>query len=465
MLNISEHQFVNAINKLGQLVQIPSISNHNVAGYDFQNLILAANWIEKELKELNFDVSLERIDDSAPFILAAKISDISKPTLLLYSHYDVQPVERDKWHGDPFKLIEKDGRLYGRGASDDKAGIIAILTALKAFKEANKELPVNIKILFEGEEEYGSNHMNPLLQKHAHKLNAEALIILDCGNLSVDTGTLTYATRGCVNLKLEVSTYEKPVHSGAACIGPDTAMILANLIVALADPSQIPGIKEGATALSDSERSLLQQSSQSEEDYLKLLKLNAKSTQNLLRGIANKTIFERIMEEPSITILNMQAGQPNGGNSIPSVASCEIGVRTLAGQNPDLIANKIKEYLLSKSSKNFKIEITQPEDGSSGWKGDLTKPFAQKYFAAMKQCFPEVGAKPTGGTLPLLDEFKKFLPNMEILCVGIEDPDTSAHSHNESQHIELFRRVINTLITFFEKAAEKKFKSKQISNV
>jgi len=453
MLSISDVQFSQAILQLGELVSFPSISNVEDSEYKFKNLLKAADWVTNRLQELNFNVVSQRIGNSAPFILAEKVTDATRPTLLLYSHYDVQPVERSRWNSDPFIMIEKNGRLYGRGASDDKAGIVAILSALNVYKEASIDLPVNIKILFEGEEEYGSTHMGALLEQCAKNLNAQALVILDCVNLDVNTGTLTNSTRGCVNLKVKVKAYEKPVHSGMACIGPDPSMALATLLASLKDPKMVPGITEDMATMNQEEREILQKCSQSIEAYSKQVGLLPQVGMKALRGNSSLSISERIIEEPSISILNMTSGRPNGGNSIQEEASCEIGIRVLPGQDPDRIASNIRDYL-NRQSENLglPVEIVQPEGGAWAWKGDVSMPFAKKYFESMASHFSKIAAKPTGGTLPLLRQFQAKFPAMEMICVGVEDPETSAHSHNESQHVLLFRNVVNTLITFFEKA-------------
>lgn len=455
MLKISDLQFSQAVCHLEKLVSIPSISNTENADYNISHLFQAAEYITNELKKLDFYVITPCIDGSAPFIIAERISDKAYPTLLLYSHYDVQPVERSKWDSDPFKLLNKDSRLYGRGASDDKAGIVSILAAIHVYKEANKKLPVNIKILFEGEEEYGSVHMDDLLKEHASKLHAHAMIILDCLNIDVNTGTLTSSTRGCVNLNVQVKAYEKPIHSGVGCIAPDPVQVLACLISSLTNPRAIPGFTDGFEEMKEEERKVLANSSQTPESYVQDVKLLTGSQD--LRGSPSKSIYERIVEEPSISIVNMNAGKPNGGNSIQDVATCEINIRVLPGQDPDKIAQTVKKHLENQVLPyKLPVEITQPEAGCWAWKGDLSLPFAKKYFESLSENFSKIGAMPTGGTLPLLRQFQSVFSNMEMICVGVEDPHTSAHSHNESQHIGIFRNAINSLIAFFEKSGSLK---------
>lgn len=452
-LRLTDEQFNNALGFLGELVAIPSVSNPNSPDYNYDTLARAAHFIESKLQDLGFKVSCPSIDGSPPYVLAELFSDTAKPTLLLYGHYDVQPVNREKWNSDPFIMQERDGRLYGRGASDDKGGIVAIIAALEAYKKSAGELPVNIKLLFEGEEEFGSSHMQPLLEQKAEQLQADALIVVDGLNRDVDTGTLTSSSRGLVNLKLKVNALEKPIHSGIGCLVPDPAQALAGLVYLLRDPKAIPGFMETIQPLSEEEREILAKSSQSAESYAMEMGVLKNA---LLRGDPNVSIYERIVQEPSISIVNMNCGQPNGGNSIQESASCTIGIRIVHGQDPQHVADVVSNYLKSHAIMyNLPIEISKIEKGAWAWKAELARPFAKKYMEALAENFDHSSAMPCGGALPLLREFKDAFPNMEVLVPGVEDPQTSAHSHNESQDILLFRNSINTLISFLNKAGAK----------
>lgn len=450
---ITDDQFTHSVRELGDYVKIPLVSHPDSPDYSMDNLINAANFASKRLEDLGFEVDSCRIEDSPPFIIAHKIVEVSKPTILLYAHYDVQPVDRAQWNSQPFVMEERNDRLYGRGASDDKGGIIAILTALKAFKENEIPLPVNVKVLFEGEEEYGSSHMRTLLEQKATKLQAQALVIMDGMNCDTDIGTLAISSRGVANFSIQVKALEKPVHSGLGCLVPDPAMGLTTLISSLSDPKKIPGFMDDYQSLKEQERQMLRESSQSSESYAKE---NGVYKGALLRGDPSKSIYERIVEEPSLSILNMQAGNPGGGSSIPSVATAEVGIRTTMGQDPDRVSEVTQKYLLSQSEKIGGLEITIRPGGvkARAWKANLEKPYAVKYRNALKENFAKIASQPAGGTLPLLSEFEAALPDMEIIIPGVEDPKTSAHSHNESQDKSLLRNSINSLINFLHKASQ-----------
>ena len=452
-LQVTDQQFNYLIQQLGELVAIPSVSNPNSPDYKTEHLEKAANFAGSNLIDLGFEVRYVRINNSVPYVIAQRMINKNLPTLTLYAHYDVQPVDREKWEGmDPFVIKERDGRLYGRGSSDDKGAIVAYFAALRVYKEANVPFPVNVKILFEGEEEYGSANMTALLNQEAKNLSAHALIVLDGLNRDSQTGTLTSSTRGIVNIKLKVNALEKPVHSGIGCLAPDPAQGLAQLIVSLKNPREIPGFMDGHQPLNPAEIDLLTKSSQTPESYGKDIGIVPGA---VLRGDPQVAIYPRVVDQPSISIVNMTCGLPDGGNSIQDSAKCTVGIRVLPGQNPDKVAEAVMKHLSLEADKNqLPIELNKPEKGGYAWKANLTGPFSQAYLKAFEENFPQNAVMPCGGAIPMLREFQQILPNTEIVVPGVEDNKTSAHSHLESQDIPLLRNMVNTLITFFAKAGK-----------
>lgn len=564
---INDELFDLAIKELGEFVAIPSISNAENNEYDKANLFKAADFVNRKLKEMNFDVEQCTIESSAPFVIAShKQQDTTKPTVLLYGHYDIQPYERDKWKTDPLVLTEKNGRLYGRGASDDKGGIIAIFTAIRQLHSRGESLPVNIKILIEGEEEYDSTHMPALLKFKAERLNAHALVIMDGMNCGVNTGTLGSSFRGVANFKLKVNVPDsclsdtiknvnpeevksfnlamrvdaltQPVHSGLGCLLPDPVqdiakvinslvasgifdkknvifctmkaglpgggnsiqshaqaemkflvnlegqqqlnhaigrlsvklssliagrltltsscekfsdtkeyasaqgcLKLASLIASLCTPSSIPGYMDDALWISPDERAVLKASSQTQESYLKD---NGALDEVRLRGEPHSSIYERIVETPSISILNIDT----------QAYGCEVGIRPTGGQDPDRVVKVVKDYLYKQSDGSSVIVIEQGEAGAHAWKANPLLPFSKKYQEALASVFDKMAFLPCGGTLPLLRVFEEAFPHMEMLIPGVEDPETNAHSHNESQDIGLLRNAANSLVAFLEKAGD-----------
>ncbi len=461
---VSEEQLRTAIGELGEYVAIKSYSAvANKETYCSETLKKAAEFAGEKLRGLDFSVSYEVVSgiqeknvddplhyDSPPYVLAQKIVNASLPTFILYAHYDIQPVELSKWETDPFLMTEKNGRLYGRGASDDKAGVISILTVLKMYRESGIELPVNITVLLEGEEESGSKHMSEFLKTHASKLNAVALIVLDGINADVTCGCLTTLTRGLVSMNIKAHALEKPVHSGIGLLAPDSSMGLVCVLSSLANPSQILGFKDGFIPLQAQQIGRYNRLSISAEKYAKEQGVRHGIP---LQGDPNMSVYQRIAEKESLTISKIHAGQPDGGNVIPEQAEATINARILPGQDPIAVALALENHIKKQDVSGVKISVRQT-GGTHAWSSDSTAPYASKYMDAMKEHFPTIGELPCGGTLPLLHEFKQYLPNkMEMIVPGVEDPDTAAHSHNESQSIAVLERSINALASFLWNAA------------
>lgn len=450
---VNQEQLDTAIESLADFVAIPSVSNPDNQDYSIEALQAAADFASERLREMDFNVRQVSIEGSAPYVLAEKIVDSSKPTILCYAHYDVQPVDRSQWSTDPFILTEKDGRLYGRGSSDDKGGVMAIITALNSYQNNCGSLPCNIKILFEGEEEYGSTHMDALIEQESESIQADALIILDGENKDIKTGTLLTSTRGILTLQLEVQTMAAPTHSGTGCLVPDPAQIMSQLIYSLKDPRSIPGFMDDCEPLSPSDREKLAEDSQTAESYANDHQLFEGVK---LRGNPETSVYERIVEEPSISCLNGSWGVPNGGNSIQPSASCQIGIRLTAWQDPAKIAEVLKDYLLSQEVQGAYVTLEQLDEGAFAWQADLSGPYTEKYLEAMGENFSETHVQPTGGTLPFLRSFGAAFPDMEIIIPAVADPTSNIHSNNESQDIHVFEMAINSLISFITKVGESK---------
>lgn len=448
-LKISNDQLGRALHTLGQYVSIPSVSNKGSSDFDMRQLEAAANFATTRFEALDFTVEQIQVNSSAPYVVAKRVHSELAPTICLYAHYDVQPVERDKWdRGDPFTIFQRDGRLYGRGASDDKGGIVAILAALQALQEAKRFPPVNVTVFLEGEEEINSPNMIAFLQEHAAKINAKALVVMDGINKDVETGTLTSSTRGLVNLELEVQALPKPAHSGLACLVPDPAQVIAQLITALQNPREIPRFMDGAETLSEAERALLRQGSKSAAQYAQEYGV---SQGVHLRGDPHESVDERIVGEPSISVVNLTCGVKDGGNSIQDLARCQIGIRLVPGQDPVAVREAVMDHLANqKTLWDTPVKVYRTGEGAHAWKADLTGKYTTLYLSALSQNFPKAGFSPCGGALPLLHKFSRQFPHMEMIVPGVEDPATAAHSHNESQDISVLRNSIDSLMAFLD---------------
>lgn len=448
-MSLDEPLWQEALSELREFVAIRSVSHPTSPDYSPQALLQAAVFVQSRFEALGFSTRLVRTDDqkeNAPFVVAQRMESASLPTVLLYGHYDVQPVERDHWTTDPFVLTERDGRLYGRGASDDKAGIITILTALRALLKRDGRLPVNVKILIEGEEEYGSTHMPALLRQEGKGLTADAVVVMDGSNITSEIGCITSFTRGCLTMELQVNALKQPVHSGVYCIAPDPAMFLATLVSSLSKPSLIPGFLQDVQPWSTRERLLLQQSSVSVEAFREEAGLLPGPT---LRGEAS--IFERLAELPCISVTNMTSGERGGSGSIQASAHCSLVARLTTGQDPDRVLESIRMHLESQPNECNVIWRLKKGFGCPAWKGASTGPFAQSYLRALRKNFGKSAVSVCGGSIPWLAELQAAFPNTECFLAGIEDNLTAAHSHNESQHKGVMRNAICSLVDFLNK--------------
>lgn len=456
-LRISDAQFQQSINRLGEFVKIPSVSHPTSPYYSPENLQAAADFATLQFRSIGFAAEQIVINNSAPFIIAECINKIvDAPTVIFYGHYDLQPVDESKWTSPPFVLTERDARLYARGGADDKGGIIAILDGLRTYLEAHGTLPLNVIVLMEGEEEYGSTNMKAFIQQQAARLNAHALIIMDGSNSTPDTGSVNTLARGVFNIKLEIDALKSPCHSGLGLLAPDAAMALATVVSSLYPPGDIPGFMKGHIPSSHEETTLLDEGSISVEDYSKDTQVSCSCSGTHLRGDPEQSVFFRITNEPNLSVLNFISGKPGGGNSIPPRAECEISVRTVFDQDPAEVQQAVIDHInAQKVPYGLPVTITPDSDPARAWKGDYTRYFATKYRESLGEIFPK-GASllPCGGTLPLLGEFEEaFKGQLEIAIVAVGDNLSQIHSHNESVGKNTLRHAIDAFMLFLDKAA------------
>lgn len=450
---LDERLFEEAVADLRDFVAIRSVSHPTSPDFSPEALFTAAQFVQCRFHALGFETRLIHTDEDtkkAPFLVARRIESPQLRTVLLYGHYDVQPVDRSQWSTDPFVLTERDGRLYGRGASDDKAGIMTILTALRALRGLGR-LPVNVKILLEGEEEYGSTHMPALLKQEAKALQADAVVVMDGKNVSTQVGCITSFTRGCLTMELEVQALKKPVHSGVCCIAPDPAMFLARLVSSLANPSEIPGYLHDVQPWSEAERAQLRQSSTSIEHFMEEAEM-LPGTQ--LRGPSQLSVYERIAELPSISVMNMTSGQRGGSGSIQATAHAALVARLTAGQDPDRVLDVILAHLRAQPNEGNLTWTLKKGFGCPAWKGASAGPFARAYLDSLRENFGDSAVTVCGGSIPWLLDLQTAFPGTEMFLAGIEDNLSSAHSHNESQDIGVMRNAIRALMAFLQRMAQ-----------
>ena len=411
---------------LENLVRIPGIA---FDGFDFAEVERSAQAVAELLRGVGLTVEIARAGGQ-PAVIGRRPAPPGAPTVLLYAHHDVQPIgDRTAWLSEPFEPTERDGRLYGRGCADDKAGVMAHVAALRAFGD---DLPVGIVVFVEGEEEFGSDSLEELLRVHRDKLAADVIVIADSGNWDIGQPALTTSLRGIVNSFVEVRTGSHAVHSGMfGGAMPDALMTLSRLLATLHDDA-------GDVAVAG-----LVRKPAAELDY-PLDRARAES--GLLDGvefIGTGRLVDRIWTKPAINILGIDAPPTAGApNAVIPHAKAKISVRIAPGDDPKTAFLALQAHLERNAPWGTRVTLTLEHDGAP-CVIDTTGPAYDAARAAFASAWD--GTQPVdmgvGGSIPFIATFQELFPNASILVTGVEDPDSRAHGPNESLHLGEFERV------------------------
>ncbi|AGL14936.1 dipeptidase [Actinoplanes sp. N902-109] len=411
---------------LERLVRIPGIA---FDGFDHSQVERSAEAVAELLRGCGLEVQIVR-GTGQPAVIGHKPAPEGAPTVLLYAHHDVQPAgDPTLWEGDPFEPVERDGRLYGRGAADDKAGVMAHVAALRAFGDA---LPVGVVVFVEGEEEFGSDSLDELLNTYKEVLRSDVIVIADSGNWEIGVPALTTSLRGLVNCFVEVSTLKSAVHSGM--FGgpvPDALTVLARLIATLHDDNgevAIDGLvgREGAAV-----------------DYAEERLRHEAGLLDGVKLIGEGRLTDRIWTKPAVSVLGIDAPRTGEApNALVPKAKAKISVRLAPGDDPDSAYAAIRAHLEKYVPWGAAVEVTL-ESGGSPCVIDATGPVYDAARAAFSTAWD--GTAPVdmgvGGSIPFIATFQELFPQAAILVTGVEDPYSAAHGPNESLHLGEFARV------------------------
>ncbi|MBK7610452.1 MAG: dipeptidase [Actinomycetales bacterium] len=407
---------------LEDLARIPSVSLDTLEGFDRAHLDASAEKVAALLRAEGLDVEIIR-EGGQPAVLGHIDGPPGAPTVTLYAHHDVQPAgDPALWDTDPWTPIEVDGRLYGRGTADDKAGITAHLAALRAH---TGNLPVGVTVFVEGEEEYGSESLPTILAKHGHKLAADAIVLADSGNWDIGLPALTTTLRGLVRAVVKVETLDHGVHSGmfgGPC--PDAITALIRLLATLHDDEgnvAVAGLREGHAADLDYDEARLRRES------------------GLLDGvqlIGSGPILDRMWTKPSLTTIGINAPSvENASNTLVPAASAKVSMRIAPDQDPKAAYAALLAHFEAHVPWGARLTVTLCDDGP-GFSATTEGPVYDQARAALADAFGvesvEMGV---GGSIPFVAAFADRFPDAAILITGVEDPDTRAHGSNESLHL------------------------------
>jgi len=412
---------------LENLIRIPGIA---FDGFDFAALERSAQAVAQLLRAEGLEVQISRIGDGHPAVIGRKPAPAGAPTVLLYAHHDVQPIgDRGKWESEPFEPTERDGRLYGRGAADDKAGVMAHIAALRAFGD---RLPVGVVLFIEGEEEFGSASLEALLAKHRDEIASDVIVIADSGNWDIGVPSLTTSLRGIVNGFVTVEVLRSAVHSGMyGGAVPDALMVLSRLIATLHDDDgevAVPGLmRTQASPLDYDEQRFREESGMLDGVQL----------------IGRGRIVERLWTKPAISVLGIDAPSTDGApNAIVPKAKAKLSVRLAPGEDPKSACEALVAHLEKNVPWGAKLGFELEHDGKP-----CVIDSTGKYFDAARAAFKEawdgtdsveIGV---GGSIPFISTFQQMFPEASVLVTGVEDPFAKAHGPNESLHLGEFARV------------------------
>ncbi len=415
---------------LEDLVRIESVSADPARAGEVQRCAeaVAALFVAEGFEDTQ--VVSARADGGAPAVIARKPAPPGKPTVLLYAHHDVQP-ENDhrEWDSPPFEPTERGGRLYARGAADDKAGIAAHLAAVRALGD---DLDVGVTMFIEGEEEVGSDSLVDLLAQHQDFLAADVIVIADSTNWDIGVPALTTSLRGLVRMDVEVRTLTHAVHSGMwGGLVPDALMALTRLLSTLHDENgdvAVAGLHAGPAA---------------DVDYPES-RLRAES--GIAPGvdfIGSGSAVERLWTKPALTVTGLDAPQVDGAsNTLVAVARAKISLRVAPGDTAANAAERLQAHLSKHVPWGADLTCTVVDTG------EPTRIHANgPAYDAARAAFAEAwdGVPPidmgVGGSIPFIAEFLRTFPEASVLVTGVEDPDTRAHGANEGLHLAEFERV------------------------
>ncbi len=412
---------------LERLVRIPSVGADPAHHDDVRrSAVQTAALFEAE----GFDVQTVEVDGGLPAVIARKPAPEGRPTVLLYAHHDVQPPgAREHWRSDPFEPTERDGRLFGRGAADDKAGIAAHLAAVRAHGD---DLPVGVTVFVEGEEESGSRSLPLILERYRAELASDVMVIADSTNWDIGVPALTTTLRGLAACSVEVRTLDHAVHSGMwGGVAPDALTTLIRLLATLHDAEgnvAVQGLVSGpASDLEYPEDRL-----RAEGGFL-----------DGVRQLGSGSVVERLWTRPAISVIALDTTRiADASNTLVPVARAAVSMRVAPGDDARRALAVLKDHLTAHAPFGAQVSFTD-EDTGEPFAVEAVGPAYDAARAAFKEAWD--GTEPVdigvGGSIPFIAEFAEVFPEAAILVTGVEDPDTRAHGANEGLHLAEFERV------------------------
>jgi len=419
--------FPSAQTDLERLIRIPSVS---ADGFDPAWVRESADTIVDLYRHAGFpQVRLLEIDGAHPAVFAEYSAPPGAPTVLLYAHHDVQPPgDQDEWNQAPFQPLEHDGRLYGRGSADDKAGVLMHSLAFRAHRGSP---PVGVKVIVEGEEEIGSAHLGDFIREYRELLAADVIVIADSANWRLGQPALTTSLRGLVDCIVEVRTLQQAVHSGMfGGAAPDALTALSRLLATLHDTDGnvvVPGLVSGEAPQLDL----------SEEEF--------RRQAGILDGVdllGEGTLTSRLWTRPAVSVLGLDAPRVAGSiNQLIPVARARVSVRIAPGDHPARAMEALVAHLENNAPWGAHVTVTRGAKGEA-FALETEGPATDAFLTAFREAWGTEGVSiGVGGSIPFVAAFAEAYPEASILLTGVVDPAAGMHAPNESVHLDEFRKA------------------------
>lgn len=432
-----EAHFETALETLKELVSIPSVAWES---HDLSKVQESAEAVRELAKSAGFDeVDILRAprpdgQDGMPAVVAHKKPRPGFPTVLLYAHHDVQPVgDGSDWKTDPWSATLVGDRLYGRGAADDKAGLMTHLTSFAALQEAvGEDLGLGVTLFIEGEEEAGSPSFENFLATYRDKLSADAIVVADSSNWRAGVPALTTSLRGVISGTISVRTLDHALHSGmfgGPVVDANTAMV--RILASLHDDN-------GSVAIEGLTRGQEPSLTYDEDDFR-----NDAGTLPDAPLTGTGSVSSRLWQQPALSIIGMDITPvEQSSNTMAATTRARVSLRVPTGQDPHEAHRLLKEHVEKNAPWGCQVDYEAGEAGQP-FEADVSSGPAEAVLEAMRSAWSEEPVlMGMGGSIPFVASLVETFPEAAILITGIEDPDTRAHSANESLYVPDFQRAI-----------------------
>jgi acetylornithine deacetylase/succinyl-diaminopimelate desuccinylase-like protein len=439
------------LHELFEMLRIPSLSGDPAFAGDVRKM---AEWLATHMQSLGLDKVAVMETAGHPVVYGEWLgAEPDKPTLLVYGHYDVVPaIMEDGWETPPFEPTVKEGKIYARGATDDKGQLFIHVKALEAYLKTQGAAPVNVKFLIEGEEEVSSPNLTPFIEEHLDLLKADVCVISDTSMSSIDAPSITHSLRGMTYIEVEVEGPKEDLHSGlwgGAAHNPALALVeMLGKLYNLDNTIAVPGFYDDVVSLTEAERAMIAKTDLSEEQYKAVTGVPA------LWGDQRYTIRERLSARPTLDINGLWSGWTGPGPKtiIPQKAGAKLSSRLVANQDPHKIFELLKAYLESIAPPTVRLDVRLLTTGRAA-----LIPFDIPEMQAAARAYERGwGHAPVftrgGGSIPVVADIASLL-GIPVVMMGYGLDSDGLHSPNEHYSIEMFQRGIETAIVYLDELA------------